>query len=63
MTTFKCKECDVEVTYEPQRAPGGIGFHTKRLPAGEVTVYLTCRNGHVHPYAVKLNDERDLRGG
>ena len=56
MTSFRCKECDVEVTYEPKSAPGGIGFQTRTLPeAGEVTVYLTCRNGHVHPYVVKLN--------
>lgn len=57
MQTFKCKECDLYVTYEPRRAPGGIGFHTRRLPAGEVTVYLTCGNDHVNPYVVVTGQE------
>ncbi|CAN5264687.1 hypothetical protein BH11PSE9_BH11PSE9_30200 [soil metagenome] len=63
MKTFKCKECDAEVTYQPQHAPGGIGFQTKRL-ADEITVYLTCSRGHVHPYVVKQQEEKNSnRGG
>jgi len=56
MTKFSCKEpgCKKEVVYERRTEPGVA----KRIDVGPsldgpFTAYLTCEDGHIHPYQVR----------
>ena len=47
---FKCKTCDKDVTYKREIV---LGLHLSVDQEKEKVVYLTCPDGHVHPYIVK----------
>jgi hypothetical protein len=53
-TQFACKEegCDQQVTYAPEAIPGLIYDRPAGLGQRTRTVYLTCDDGHTHPYQV-----------
>ena len=52
---MRCKSvgCLEEVNYEPQPVYGLFGG-TYIPPQGRRTIYLTCPQGHTHPYIVWL---------
>lgn len=55
--TFKCKQCDAVVVYEPKETKVfRFGVNTAidaDLPKGGVKrIYLKCPNGHENAYAV-----------
>jgi hypothetical protein len=52
--TFSCKTCQEEIVYEPNPIPAMV--ENPRLTKKKKTIYLTCGNGHTHPYPVEVND-------
>ena len=51
--TFDCKDsgCTEKVTYEREEV---LGFKSHEDEAAkEKVVYLTCNNGHIHPYTIE----------
>lgn len=55
---FKCKEpgCEKEIVYEYSPVDATVKMATfVQSTESEVIVYLTCEEGHTHPYKVKVS--------
>jgi transposase-like protein len=49
--TFKCKSCGNDVVYK-RKTVFGFALRGSKNDAKEKVVYLSCDEGHVHPYTI-----------